>query len=209
MGDVEISGSLLGIRRRRACKKEEVPCHSLAINRMRADVSGQRSSFWRNRLPPVVRFISRDSSSTGASSGRPGVRRILVLVTALGLAACDADQVSRTLVGEANQGAAALKGTRPSAPVRNPEAAGSPDAIAVVTTKSVPEYAKDLDHCRAVVATAMGPADAMDDVEALKRALKEHPQDKIISPVYVNDDRAIRRRENIKSCLHQIGYVIK
>lgn len=136
------------------------------------------------------------------------MRRILLFVTALGLASCDADHVSQTLVGQANTAAAALKGAKTSAPLRNPETAGSPDAIAVVTTKSVPEYAKDLEHCRAVVATEMGPVDAMDDVEAVKRALKEHPNDKIISPTYINNDRAIRRRERVKSCLHRIGYTV-
>ena len=137
------------------------------------------------------------------------MRRMLLLVTALGLSACDADQVSQTLVGEANKAAVTLKATKAPTPLASSEPAGSPDAIAVVTTKSVPEYYNDLEHCRAVAISKMGLPGAQDDLEALRRALQAHPGEKTVSLTYINDDRAIKRREMIKLCLTKSGYLVR
>ena len=133
---------------------------------------------------------------------------MLAVIAAFGLASCDADQLSQTLVGEANKTAAVLKSVRPQASLTRNEPAGSPDAVTVVTDKSVPAYYKDLQHCRNVVATTMGPRGEDDDVEALRRALRDNPHAKVLTPVYINEDRAIKRRESIKQCLYNLGYIV-
>lgn len=125
---------------------------------------------------------------------------ILAFVTALGLASCDAGPVSQTLVGET---------AKPSVPPVAPKPGGSANVAAVVTTKALSDAYRDLERCRAVVAASMGPPGVADDLEALKRALKAHPNDHTISLAYVNDDRAIRRKQMIKDCLFESEYIVK
>ncbi len=124
------------------------------------------------------------------------MRWIIVIGAASFLASCDAYKASENIVNGAGQTVTDLK------------PAGSPEAITVVTAKSVPEYYKDLQHCRSVVAASMGPPGASDDLEAVKRAWKEHPHAKQISVTYINNDRTIQRREAVKKCLLRSGYVV-
>ena len=133
----------------------------------------------------------------------------MAFVAALGLASCGADRVAQTLVGDADTAVVATAPAKPSVLPAVPGPLGSPGAIAVVPAKTPSESYKDLERCRAMVAASMGPPGVQDDLEALKRALKAHPNDNVVTLAYINDDRAIQRRDRVKSCLSQIGYIAK
>lgn len=97
---------------------------------------------------------------------------------------------------------------------RHQDTSASEHAIAsgsrtVITRKSVPEYYADLTRCERKVSTAMGAPNVDDSIEALKRALKEHPHDKTIQVQYVKQDLAIVRQTSINSCLVKLGYLVR
>ena len=124
------------------------------------------------------------------------MKTVILVVTALGLASCDTYQGLQNRRG-------------PSKGQVEAQGAGVSRKLAVVTTKSVPQYAADSEQCEHQVAAVMGPPGPEDSLEALKRALIDQAGQKTISVSYVNQDRAMERQASIKSCLSHKGYLVK
>ncbi len=82
-----------------------------------------------------------------------------------------------------------------------------PSQPAVVTSRDLPTYVADLERCRAIVAASLGRGDR-DNVDAVRRAMKDRPLDGTLTVHFTEGDAPMIRDRAVKKCLRGRGYAV-
>lgn len=82
-----------------------------------------------------------------------------------------------------------------------------PSQPAVVTRGDLPTYVADLERCRATVAARLG-SDDRDNVDAVRRAMKDRPLNGTLTVHFTEGDASMIRDRAVKKCLRGRGYAV-